>query len=335
MNSHPNRAKLSVRGFTLVELLVVIAIIGVLVALLLPAVQAAREAARRMQCTNNMKQLGLALQNYHSARKHFPFAGADYGWCRYPQTNGSKQIRNWNGLVFLMPYLDQQAIYERFNQRNAAANVMKGNDLCCPPTNSLGELVGDAAVSGNAQLSTEVISLLLCPSDEGEIMLPDSGGEYSAAIGYGGAKSNYDFSTHSAHNCKYWIVQPDNQRRLFGENTQFRDKDVTDGLSNTLAFAETLRTVFNGYTSAWEYRGWVMVGLDVGTNLINVYTWPGYIANPRRDQLRSRSFAGSLHGDGVNLLMADGSVQYLAEDTEQPILEALSTMAGEEVVNLP
>jgi prepilin-type N-terminal cleavage/methylation domain-containing protein/prepilin-type processing-associated H-X9-DG protein len=330
-----NRAIKSAFGFTLVELLVVIAIIGLLLALLLPAVQAAREAARRLHCTNNMKQLGLALQNYHSATGHFPFAGADYGWCRYPQTGGSKQIRNWNGLVFLMPYLDQQAIFDRFDQGSAAANVLKGNDLCCPPTNSLGELVGDALTSGNAQLSTEVISLLLCPSDEGEIWLPDGGGEYSAALGYGGAKSNYDFSTHSAHNCKYWLVQPVHQRRLFGENTKFRDKDVTDGLSNTLAFAETLRKVFNGYTSAWEYRGWVMVGLDVGTNLINVYTWPGYIERPDRAQLRSRSFAGSLHGNGVNLVMADGSVRYMLEDTEQPILEAFSTMAGEEVVNLP
>lgn len=335
VNYLSKRAKSCAFGFTLVELLVVIAIIGVLVALLLPAVQAAREAARRLHCSNNMKQLGLALQNYHSAHGHFPFAGADYGWCRYPQTGGSKQIRNWNGLVFLMPYLEQQAIYDRFDQGNAAANIMEGNDLCCPPTNSLGELVGDALSSGNAKLSTEVISLLLCPSDDGEIWLPDGGGEYSAAPGYGGAKTNYDFSVHSAHNCKYWLVQPENQRRLFGENTKFCDKEVTDGLSNTLAFAETLRTVYNGYTSAWEYRGWVMVGLDVGTNLINVYTWPGYIANPRRDQLRSRSFAGSLHGDGVNLLMADGSVHYVLEDTEQPILEAYSTMAGEEVVDLP
>jgi prepilin-type N-terminal cleavage/methylation domain-containing protein/prepilin-type processing-associated H-X9-DG protein len=322
------------RGFTLLELLVVIAIIGVLVALLLPAVQAAREAARLTHCKNNLKQLGLALQNYHAANGRFPFAGADYGWCRYPEVAGSLQIRNWNGLVFLLPYLEQQAIYDRFDRNSAAADVMTGNNACCPPTTSLGKLVGDPVASGNAQLSLEVISNLLCPSDDGEIWLPVAG-VYSAATGYGGAKTNYDFSTDTSHNCKHWQSQPENNRRMFGENTQFRDKDVTDGLSSTVAVAETMRTVYNGQATAWAYRGWVMVGIDLGWNLINVYTWPGIIADPDRARLRSRSFAGSMHGDGANMLMADGAVHYLTEDIEKPILQAISTMAGEEVVTLP
>jgi prepilin-type N-terminal cleavage/methylation domain-containing protein/prepilin-type processing-associated H-X9-DG protein len=328
------RAINSQSGFTLVELLVVIAIIGVLVALLLPAVQAAREAARRMQCTNNMKQLGLALQNFHSAHKRFPFAGADYGWCQNPDIAGSLHIRNWNGLVFLLPYLEQQAIYDRFNQTSAATDVLQGNEACCAPTTSRGTLVGDPIGSGNAALSTEVITGLLCPSDEGEIWLP-SGVKYYAAAGFGGAKTNYDFSSTSSYACKYWQSLPENKRRLFGENTQFRDKDVTDGLSNTLAFAETLRTIYNGFTPAWAYRGWASPGIDLGEQRINVYTWPGVINNPDRSRLKWHSSAGSLHGNGVNIVMADGSVHYLNEDTEQPILEALATIAGEEVVTLP
>ena len=94
------------RGFTLVELLVVIAIIGILVALLLPAVQAAREAARRMSCGNNLKQLGLALHNYHDTHKKFPPGGVSYGhaWGAGPS---DRHIKNGNGLVFLLPFAEQ------------------------------------------------------------------------------------------------------------------------------------------------------------------------------------------------------------------------------------
>jgi prepilin-type N-terminal cleavage/methylation domain-containing protein/prepilin-type processing-associated H-X9-DG protein len=321
-------------GFTLVELLVVIAIIGVLIALLLPAVQAAREAARRMHCTNNMKQLGLALQNFHAARQKFPYAGADYGWCQYPNLGGSFQIRNWNGLVFLLPYLEQQTIYDRFDQNHPAANTVAGNDECCSPTTTRGALIGDAVASGNAKLSSEIITMLLCPSDTGEIFLPMSV-FYSAGAGMAGAKSNYDFSSSGSYQCKSWQKQPETKWRLFGENTQFSDKDVTDGLSNTIAFAETMRNVYNGYTSAWSFRGWAMVGIDVGENLINVYTWPGVIANPDPSQLRSFACAGSNHGDGANMLFADGSIHFLSEDTDRVILERLSAIADGEVVTIP
>src|SRR5215472_14104584 len=99
------------RGFTLIELLVVIAIIAVLVALLLPAVQQAREAARRAQCKNNMKQLGLALHNYHDVATVFPFEAGGTGWSG-PGTG------NWgrlSGLVLLTPYLDQQGLWNQIS----------------------------------------------------------------------------------------------------------------------------------------------------------------------------------------------------------------------------
>ncbi len=321
-------------GFTLVELLVVIAIIGVLVALLLPAIQAAREAARRAHCINNMKQIGVALQNYHAVRNNFPFAGADYGWCRYPDIAGSLQIRNWNGLVFLLPYLEQQEIYDQFDQSHPAANILAGNNGCCAPTSSRGVLIGDAFASGNAKLSTEIISTFHCPSDTGEVMLP-ANGMYSASPGIGGAKTNYDFSTALNYECKYWQRQPEVEWRLFGENIEFRDKDVTDGLSNTIAMAETMRNIYNGFTSAWAYRGWVMVGIDVGRNQINVHDWPGVIENPNPSQLRSFASAGSHHGSGANMLFADGSVHFLDENTDKTVLEALSAMADGQIVNLP
>ena len=308
------------------ELLVVIAIIGVLIALLLPAVQAAREAARRMHCTNNMKQLGIALQSFHAARNKFPFAGADYGWCQYPDLGGSSQIRNWNGLVFLLPYLEQQTVYDRFDQNHPAANTIVGNEGCCAPTASRGTLIGDAVASGNAKLSTEILSIFLCPSDTGGINLPTEG-IYAVAPGISGTKTNYDFSTALNYECKYWQRQPETEWRMFGENTHFRDKDVIDGLSNTIAMAETMRTIYNGHTSAWAYRGWVMVGIDIGRNLINVYTWPGVIKDPDPSQLRSFACAGSNHGSGANMLFADGSIHYFADDTAPSTLESLSAMA--------
>src|SRR5579872_733773 len=107
------------RGFTLIELLVVIAIIAVLIALLVPAVQQVRESANRTQCTNNLKQLGVALHNYHDANNRFPPAGKNYGWCYEPvgsaQATATNPVYNLNGLVLLLPYLEQEGAYNHYN----------------------------------------------------------------------------------------------------------------------------------------------------------------------------------------------------------------------------
>jgi prepilin-type N-terminal cleavage/methylation domain-containing protein/prepilin-type processing-associated H-X9-DG protein len=321
-------------GFTLVELLVVIAIIGVLIALLLPAIQAAREAARRVQCTNNMKQLGLALHNFHAAKKTFPFAGADYGWCKEPSVGGSKEIRNWNGLVFLLPHLEQQAIFDRFDQRHPAANIVIGNESCCAPTAALGSLIGDAISSGNGKLFVDSLPVFSCPSEVGDPFLPNT---LHLAIGGSlvGAKTNYDFSGSREYYCKAWQRHSSDYQRMFGENTQFGDKDVLDGLSNTVAMSETLFDVYNGKGNAWGYRGWAMTGIDVGENGINEIDWPGSVFESRQSQLATYGSAGSLHGDGANMLFADGSVHFVDEHTPQHVLQAFAAMADGEIVSLP
>jgi len=146
------RDRKSPHGFTLVELLVVIAIIGILIALLLPAVQAAREAARRMQCSNNFKQAGLALHNYHSSVTSFP-PGCLYTISAYPVSY------EWSWGAYILPYLEQQALYDIF-------------DFETP--NGGGAL--HYALPWNTPVGTTMVSAFLCPSDP-------AGGNINGGIG--------------------------------------------------------------------------------------------------------------------------------------------------------
>ena len=137
-------------AFTLVELLVVIAIIGILVALLLPAIQAAREAARRTECTNKMKQLGVAIHNYHDTHKQFPPAGINYGWAgagtNYPIYG---KILNVNGWVMTLPFLEQQQLYDRYESNYAACNYTRN-----VPTDLV---TGAAAVVTTSAANSDVV----------------------------------------------------------------------------------------------------------------------------------------------------------------------------------
>ena len=331
------------RGFTLVELLVVIAIIGILIALLLPAVQAAREAARRMHCSNNLKQFGVALHNYHSAHRRFPPAGIGYGWCRYPDNGGAASIKNINGLVLLLPYLEQQPLFDRLDFDNCSSNLMHGNTGCCGPCTAVGQLAGDVTTdtngdgASNGDVAATALALATCPSDNGDPYLPESSPHYGIKPGSGlkGYKTNYDFSTGNSYNCDAWSRENPATRRMFGENSDTRVADVTDGTSNTVAMAETLHNVYNGRCAGFAFRGWVMVGIDVGRHGINRWEWPPYLPEPRVGQLRSWAHMGSLHPSGAHVMMADGSVHFLSEVTDTVILAGLSTMAGGEVVAVP
>ena len=218
--SHRRRPGCS-RGFTLIELLVVIAIISVLIALLLPAVQAAREAARRISCRNNLKQIGLALHNYHDMASVFPYSESYTGRCGFgpvtvecfhtPSHGGGIEynydppcVLNHKGWMLLLPYLDEGGLADLINTRIATSALVQGatNEAGDPLTlcgsDDLGtqiELSGpghNPGVQSNAQAVTTVVDAFICPSDNGD---PNGrhGSKPTNTYPVGGAKTSYDF----------------------------------------------------------------------------------------------------------------------------------------------
>jgi prepilin-type N-terminal cleavage/methylation domain-containing protein len=324
-------------GFTLVELLVVIAIIGILIALLLPAVQAAREAARRSQCGNNMRQTGLALHSYHDVHKKFPPAGSNYGWCRYgvspcPQCVPNPIVTNLSGWVLLLPYMEETARADALDTKQAMSNVMTGNTSCCGPNSATGSRQGDATTNGHDKIVSQLIPTLLCPSDPGDRFMPAGSVNYSISTGspLKGAKTCYDFSIHLEYSCLWWKNQPMSQRRMFGEDSNTSTGTVLDGTSNTVAVAEGTLDVFNGRRSAWGYRSWVAHGIDVASSPLN--NWFYATANPqvKYGRLGSWQYAGSLHPGGAQVVLGDGSVRFLRQSMSTTVLLRLATMAGGE-----
>ena len=331
------------RAFTLVELLVVIAIIGILIALLLPAVQAAREAARRSQCTNNLKQLGLAMHNYLDVHKVFPPGGLDYGWSGGGGTEpANKLVKNLNGLALLLPFIEQTPLYQKIDFRQCVSHVGPAPQTQGNIVPSARGFAGDAVTSGNAAALAQKIEALLCPSDPNNVLLGTTG-VYAIKDGSGvaAAKTNYDFS---AYRSDYWTFNDWNSlnpsvRRMFGENSDSSTASVTDGTSNTAAVCETTRWAANGSPPAWGFRGWVMTGTDLGAGINTwfvpaTYTW----VSPQGTvlgRLRDWGMVGSLHPGGANVALGDGAVRFLAETTDLVILTAIATMAGQESVSIP
>jgi len=327
----PNRHS-SIRspaGFTLVELLVVIAIIGVLIALLLPAVQAAREAARRIQCTNHLKQIALAAHNYHAAYSTFPPGLNQFEFAVSPRFRGTSLF------VALLPYLEQE-------------NVVAGWDYNIPTNNALG---------GASARTAAVIAVLVCPSDRIAKNPLEKNGEFYGMTSYGGnggRRSYYpNFATtdgmfHTTGPASH--PQPNQQ--------PVRLEMVTDGTSNTLFFGERSHRDANYETFArvyWtdplQYLGtWAAVG---GRKRIGDVTMSGYApinyrlpfdythrsqANPPLASSANFSYYedlrvcawGSEHSGGANFAFVDGSVRFLAESLPLVTLQALSTREGGE-----
>ena len=319
--------KIGRTGFTLVELLVVIAIIGILIGLLLPAVQSVREAARRMQCSNNLKQIGTACHNYMTLFKEkFPPVA---GMRMYPGQNAGG--RNFGVFLFILPYMEQQALYDSVDQ-----------------TKEIENLYNTRTTTGRA-LGT-VITTYICPSysKEPKCETTDSTARYrwGALTLYNGVygayrtaqenekdSSNNDYSIPTLRNDISEGGLPDN-----GIFTLFKANAVStvkDGLSNTLMFGEFVQidesgmhSTYNGNVRPWPW------GTDgaLATYPAKVVRYPMNSVN--RDRPNGVGFNhltfGSEHAAGANFLRADASCSYVSDNIELRIYKNLATRNGAE-----
>lgn len=314
------------RGFTLIELLVVIAIIAVLIALLLPAVQQAREAARRSQCKNNLKQFGLALHNYHDTFKVFPprqtGSGCPGSGCG---VGGPSDARGrWSADVLLLPYLDQSPLYDSIN---GLANTARH------PWNGVSQFMMS-------------LPALQCPSD-GTKQEPTDNNRFRGVYNY--VYCNGDRGAGSGNNAGSTTPLIVPSRGVFGYNTCYGMQDIRDGASNTIGMSEAVKpwgqttlgmtsnntgvatpaaclALYNKNTQSFNvatYTGdtaygfrWAdgagyFKGFDTGMPPNTNSCFLGGSANHWYDTWRA---ASSLHVGGVHCLMMDGAVRFISEN---------------------
>jgi prepilin-type processing-associated H-X9-DG protein len=296
---------------------VVIAIIAILIAMLLPAIQKAREAANRARCQNNLKQLALAVHNYESGMRELPPAGVGYGWCG--TGNGDTAILNMSGWVLLLPYIEQDATASKLNKKSTFSNYTAQSPA--------GALVGDATTNGNGAIANSTpIPTLMCPSDGGKKQCT-SGPAYTPGSGLNGYRTSYDFVTYAYgeySNCQTWRNASLTSKYMFGQDSNLKITEIKDGTSNTLMLAETTFDVLNGHGTAWAYRGWVMTGIDPG-NGINDWSYNGSAGTA--GIVGSWGRAGSAHANGCHFAMGDGSVKFLKETLSTTILTQAALIA--------
>ena len=322
----PGAARAPRAGFTLVELLVVIAIIGILIALLLPAVQAAREAARRSQCKNNMKQIALALHNYHDSFKSFP-AGAVHNDPAYgpgvgapdPDSetrNGRDQNWKCTWLTLLLPFFEQSALHDLYDFNDGVSNPY--------------------GTGVNANVVATPIDSLMCPSDTNQStpLTQDQNG-YRHAKGNIAAVINGDdaYAANDHRNSRFRACF--NMKYMYGA----KFAEIRDGTSNTVAISEVLTMNRGGDgRGTWAHPGGCYIAVNANPSshsntmtpnanaLLNQYRdRPPYFDGGSGRQLRGydcgnntdcRVGARSYHPGGVNCGLADGSVDFVTETVD-------------------
>ncbi len=331
-------------GFTLIELLVVLGIIGVLISLLLPAVQGAREAARRGACQNNLHQIGLAIHGYHAANGCFPMAITD-------EDPADAYGGFYSVHVRLLPYLDQVPLYN-------AVNFETGT-WCTDTYQSSVTFQQQLKNLANNTARFTSISTFVCPSDGGPFR--ETGTNYRGCAGVGW----------------YWMTtveHPDSGNGVFAESAQpIRMSWVTDGLSHTAAFSERLRGSGNARHMRPDrdlFGVYPIVFVRTAEDVVQLCRISARPGNPRppfvttgrwwfwtgREQTLYTHAQGpngrvpdcthgssrvhpdmltarSLHLGGVNVLMADGSLRFVSEEVSTPVWRGFGSRNGGELVD--
>ncbi|MCR9233500.1 MAG: DUF1559 domain-containing protein [bacterium] len=307
--------RLRTRGFTLIELLVVIAIIAILIALLLPAVQQAREAARRSSCKNNLKQMGLALHNYHDAHSVFPPAAIAPGSCYCERVLGlsagtSPKLLNHTFYQLLLPYLDLAPLYNKYNfSLSSSDHVARSDGSYC------GSVGPTFAGSGQLTVAPNNYPVFLCPSDPDQT----SYGSYQKTS-YGRAGYTTEYSLVTTYG-----TDSNRLKGTLGFNGSARIGDIKDGTSNTMVLIESpLLLTSSSYGPFWNsYRH---------TNVILPYSYGINKNHPGYDKPYAWG-AGSHHVGGCHMLMNDGSVRFLSENVDRiTVIQALVSIKGGEVM---
>jgi prepilin-type N-terminal cleavage/methylation domain-containing protein len=306
------------RGFTLVELLVVIAIIGILVALLLPAIQAAREAARRAQCQNNLKQFGLALQSYHGSKRVFPPGS---------KRDISSGLMNFRDPRFsphgrLLPYMEQPALYDQLEwdygwEADVHRTVREANVAFfrCPSTpeaESAYYYRRNQWIAGPGEAITHYLGVMGAKG-----FIPSRG------------RTRYDFDTRGGHG---GFATNGIMFHLDLDEPAIAASRIEDGLSNTLIMGEM----------AWdigEFEAW-LGGLSPGwTNSMTTknITYPLNSYRYDRDLnfllINDTSFGSEHTARGAHFVMADASVHFLSEDIELDVLKSLASRSENEILS--
>lgn len=301
------------RGFSLIELLVVIALIAVLIALLLPAVQAAREAARRAQCANNLKQVGLALHNYHDALSAFP-----PGWIARIGPAGDNVGPGWAWAAMILPQLEQAATFNAINTglavedpANLTARLTRISTFTCPSDASFGPqfTVVDQSTT-NTTLGSPICDV--------------ASSDYVGCFGTG------DVSNFPGR---------DRGEGLFFRNRSIRVGDILDGTSQTIAAGEKSQNLARAtWTGAITNAAVPITELQAEDGLSPeggdalVVSHAGELNGPNSIPAHADQF-WSRHPGGCQFLLADGSVRFLKERRPLVIFQALATRAGGEVLS--
>ncbi len=302
------------RAFTLIELLVVIAIIAILIALLLPAVQQAREAARRTQCKNNLKQMGLALHNYHDTFSLFPY-GEMNGIGQTTPANATT-LRNQNGLVMLLPYIEQANLYSTLN---FSATFGKYSGAGVSPV--------AVPAGGNLVAKGTKLAAFLCPSDNGIPFINDDPIYYGCGTSGSSFKSSYGLSVNATHYNGTWSAVGVVGRTAFGGNSWSNMRDFTDGTSNSALVIENVFECVSGRISPWACVQHAGTGTRLlgGINRFLPRGRPGQVDN-------YNSNASSLHVGGCQVLLGDGGVRFLSENTNLLTLQNLAYISDGQVL---